>query len=528
MTRPDERRFVLFPRGHVRDRVILTVLRNGMREMVNPDTGQLFTEDEIARATQEGSRYFLGADGIDLYGQAAQSRAAWFVDQLFPRKASTGYLQDVHQPLWQPDGYLPAAGGIGKVTAVAPAGTIWNGSTTIPDPAARQARDPDGKRYQVYITEVTPAGGTVELTMRGIDGGDASNLDAGTPLTWINAPVGADPEAVVSVDFEGGVNAETDEEFATRVEDAMHYRSGAGNQAQFRAWARSASAAVDLAFVYACGLHAGSVVVCITQKRTGPGPLAKIPTLATLTDVTAYLTPPSSPVVPGNVHVLVVGPSQSASDLSLRFALTRGAAGGWRDIRPWPSCSASMPQALIDTVSDQTHFQILTDVAPQFSLPASGLTAPSMMVWDETSSRFFELNVQSVSLAAPDTYAVVLNAEPEVTLSSGMPVSPMTDRMTAIAESLEQYIDSLGPGELVDLLTDERGHRAYRFPRPTQEAPSKLNFRLISTILEDLGGAAGDGEIFNATTESPPVPTSPSDGPAKIILGQVGIYDVED
>lgn len=529
MTRPDERRFVLFPRGHVRDQLLLAHFRNEIRKLVNPDTGVLFTEDEVARITQQGSRYYIEADAVDLYGQAEQQRAAYFVDQIVPSRAASPFLNNVHGPLWQPEGKLESEGGSGLVTAQAAAGVIFVGSATIPDAAAAFARDAAGKRYQVLTTVVTPAGGVAALMMKGVDGGDDTNLTINTELTWVNPPVGAEPTAVVAGNFSGGVNDETDSEFAKRIEDTIRHRPGSGNQAHFRAWAKQASSSVETAFVYASALHAGSVLVCIVQKRANVvGPTARIPNFATLAKVTAYLVPPSSPVVPGNVFVLVVPPQATPTNIGLRVGMQRGTTGGWNDLTPWPRASAAYPRAHITQVTSQTQFRITTDVAPAVALPAAGANAPQMMVWNDDTSSFERLSVASVSLFGTNVYEVALSASPSFTLALDHVVSPYTDRDDLIAEAVQNYFDTLGPGEVVNLATDVRGHRAFRWPRTSEAYPQKAGQGIVSLLIEQLGGVASDAELVQASMTAPALPANMTNGPHMLTVQHVGVYDFED
>jgi uncharacterized phage protein gp47/JayE len=528
VTRPDERRFILFPRGHVRDSIILDTLRNGLAEMVNPDTGALFTPDEIAIITQEGSRYWLEADAIDVMGQAQQARAAWFVDQTFPRRSSSAYLVGVHQPMWIPTGKLAAVGGSGIVRARADASVVWVGSSTLGDPAARIARDASLNRYQLMQTAVTWADGTVELKLQGIDGGDDTNPPIDTILTWVNPPANAEPEAIVIENFTGGANAETDAEFAARIEDAQRYRPASGNRGHFRAWAREASVSVEAGFVYSCALSAGNVTVCILQKRgRALGPYARLPNFVTMSQATAYLTPPGSPVVPGNVHVLVVSPLGVASDISVKLGLQRGSGGGWADFAPWPRSSSAFKFAAITSMVDNTDFRITTDVAPNFALPATGVNLPRLMIWDNTFSRFHELPITTISNTGVNEYRIQL-ATGVAYVSIGAYISPYTDQHEGIARSVEQYFDTLGPGEIIDPSTSLLAHRAYRFPRTSEEYPNRVNARLTSSLLEALGGAAGDADLANATVAAPSVPVSVTSGPEMLVLGQLGVYDIED
>ncbi len=530
MTRPDERRFTLFARGYVRDNLILAHLRNSLRVLINPDTSALFTEDEIARITQSGSRYYIQADAIDLYGQAVQARDSYFVDQIVPTRAASPFLLNIHGPLWIPEGQLLATGASGTVGGIATVGVIWPGSTTLGDPAATRGTDPSGKTYQVQITETTPIGGSVTLQLVGVDGGDATNIAAGTIIKWANPPIGAQAEAAALVDFSGGVDDETESDFANRIEDRIHHRPASGNQAHFRAWAQQASNAVEQAFVYACALNAGSVVVCATQKRASVlGPLARIPSFGTLSVLTGYLVPPNSPVVPGDVFVLVVPPTSVPSDLSLRVSLRRATPGGWNDIAPWPKATPAFPRAAITALSTQTSFTITTDRAPIQALPVSGPNVPSMMVWRKATSTFERLNVQSVASAGTNLYTVTLNSQISTgNIAVGDVLSPYTDRQTVLANAVQQYFDSLGPGELVDLTTDPRGYRAFRYPKPVESAPQKVGQGIVTTILDVLGGAASDAELVHATVTTPAVPVSITAGPSMLTLGHLGCYDPDN
>lgn len=529
MTRPDERRFVLFERGHVRDNIILAHWRNQLRTKINPDTGAVFTEDEVLRITQPGSRFYIEADAIDLYGQAVQSRNSFFVDQIFPHSAASSMLQLEHGPLWLPDGYLAASGGSGEVTAKADPGVIFVGSSTIPDPGATWGRDPNGKRYQVLTTRVTPGGGEIDdLVLVGIDGGDDTNLAVGTEISWSNPPIGAQPTATVSLAFEGGLEQETDADFADRLEDRIRHKPASGNSAHFRAWARQSSNQVETAFVFACAPRAGSVLVCITKKRgSSLGPLGRFPTLALKTIATAYLVPPNSPVVPAWPSVVATGPQSQPSDLAILLGLRRGANGGWSSARPWPQSSTTYPKAAITSVASQTSFKVATDVAPVGTLPLTGGNAPQLMVWNLSKSRFEKLAVTSVAFDSTNLYQVTLSAPPTFTIAPGMVISPYTDRLEVIAESIETYFDALGPGEVVSLTNDVRATRAFRYPRSSEEYPQRAGAAIITSVLDALGGAAGDGDVAQITETVPDLPANMTDGPKMLTIGDVGVYDLE-
>ena len=509
MARPDERQFVTFPRGRVRDDIILARFRNVLRTKLNPDTGQLFTEDEIATITQEDSRFYIEADAVDLYGQATQQRAIWFADQVRPERAASEFLQGFHGALWLPDGLLNATGGSGVVTADGAVGTVFPGSTTIGDPTAAVARDPSGKRYQVLVTAtILPGQTSVQVTMVGVDGGDDTNLAAGTELTWVNPPIGANPTASVFEAFTGGFNDETESEFSRRIQQAIRNKPGSGNSAQFRAWAQQASNAVEDAFIYPSAFHAGSVLVVVTQKRgTTLGPLARIASVGTLNAVTAFLTSPTSPVVPHGVHVLVTPVNSEPVDIAMQLAMQRGSSGGWADVDPWPRYSATYPEGVLVTgVTSQTDFDITTDEA-LIGAPLSGANAPQMAIWNPTLSRFETLDVNTVSLVGGDVWNVTLNNAPSHTIAIGDAISPKNNRAEVIAESFEDYFDELGPGEAVEV-TDTRFMRAARHPSPDQEFPTRAGQAVIARLDDQLGGALSDAELSFISQAVPTIPSA--------------------
>lgn len=531
MVQPDERAFVLFPRGVVRDDIVLGKFRNTLRTLVNPTTGAAFTEDEISRATQSGSRFYIEADGIDLYGQAVQSRGLFLADQVQPTRAATSFLEGFHARLWLgPDARLPATGASGDVNADATPGSIFVGSTTIPDPVASLARDPSGRRYQVLITVITPAGGTAALQMKAIDPGPETNLPAGTTLTWVqNQPLGAATTAATSSQFEGGFAVETDSELALRIEDVIRNRPAAGNNAHFRAWARQSTNSVETAFIYATPFHAGSVLVCVTQKRgTTLGPLARIASLGVMTDVINFATPPNSPVVPERVFVLVTTVNSEPSNLVIRLAMATGTGGGWKDPNPWPPYDAGNTPSDISLVPSQQLFRL---TAAAGSLPGgatllTGANAPNLMVWNDATSRFEELIVTQIEELTPPstTFQVTLTSAPAKTIAIGDYISPVTDRLLLIAQTIEAFFDDLGPGEIVDLTTDIRGARAFRFPIPGEEFGSRAGATVVTQIIEALGGTVSDGTLESISLTDPTLPTSISDGPNIVTLGKVSIH----
>src|SRR5689334_2339198 len=99
MTTPTERAFAFFARGELRDMMLLN-FRLGLAKLIDPETGELFTADKIAQATQQGSRWWIEADGIDLMGMAIQSRDMLMADQVRMDRANHNWLVGYHGQLW--------------------------------------------------------------------------------------------------------------------------------------------------------------------------------------------------------------------------------------------------------------------------------------------------------------------------------------------------------------------------------------------------------------------------------------------
>ena len=532
MTTADERQFILFRRGDIRDDVVLSNLRNALRVMIDPDTNALFTEDTVIEVTQRGSAFFIEADCLDLALQASQGRARYLANQLRPAWSNTAFLDAFHGPMWLGVGSrLAATGGSGPVVAYGPAGTVFTGSTTLGDPTACVAVDQNGVQYQVLVTGTVPAGATqVTLEMGAIDTGSDTNPPATTTLTWsVNKPVGAQDDAEVDEDFTGGFDVETDTEYAARIEQFIAYRPACGNAAHFVNWARAASNAIESAFVYPCAFHAGSLMVCVLQKRGSTlGPEARTDVApATLIAARNYLVPPDSPVTPQRAYVVCVPPNEQDSDLVMRLSMGYGTTGGWTDTSPWPTYSSSYPAVTVASVASQTQFTVQTNIAlPGGAATLTGDDVPALMLWDEDNSVWVELDVSEVSFSSP-TATIKLNAAPaggSFTIATGQYLSPGTDRLTIIADALSDYFDELGPGEVVDLDTDARAARAFRYPPPSEQYPSIAGQLVVSRVIDALGGVAPNAELTSISRSEPDLPGDVIDGPNIVTLGRVALY----
>jgi hypothetical protein len=523
---PVDREFQIRPAGWVRDRIVLNNFAEGLRSLINPATGALFTEDEIRRAIRPKSRWYNEAQAIDDYDQGEQRKALYLNDQIRIERASSSWLYDFHGRL-EDEKPFPATGSSGTIRVRGTPGTIVRGSTTPNDPTAYIARTPTAVVFQVYTSVTIGVDGTVLATVFALSTGKGSNLVMPATLQWSRRDPNMTPTAELVTDFQGGTDRESDADFASRLAGIKRFRPGAGNDANLRSWARAANPSVEEGWIYPNALYSGSTLIAITEKRSGAiGPLGRVPTNFVLAQAIAYLTTPGSTVVPGRARTLVVSVQPESADAVVKLALQRGTPSGWFDAVPFPAYHATTPT--ITTVTSQTD--IVIQALGDATLPrqAAGATlagddAPALMVWNAARTQFERLSVTSVADLGGSLFRVLLTAPPLATLAVGDWISPAADRAKTIAKAVEEYFDKLGPGEVIDQTLDVRGGRCLRFPF-ADEIPYRAGSVLGSRIVEALGGSTADGELASLSKTTPSYPTLITDGPNMLVPGRFAAY----
>jgi hypothetical protein len=152
------------------------------------------------------------------------------------------------------------------------------------------------------------------------------------------------------------------------------------------------------------------------------------------------------------------------------------------------------------------------------------LLAPKLMVWNDATSGFEALVVTSIASNGGGLFAVALAQAPMKALAVGDFISPDTGKRDLLGQTVEAYFDGLGPGEIVDLARDDRAHRAFRFPKPNEELPSRAGSSITSRLTDAMGYSLSDAQLLSMSVNAPAVPADPILGPSLLTVGRVAVY----
>ncbi len=208
---------------------------------------------------------------------------SFLADQLFPDTATGDYLR-MHWSDRVPPLYAVAAIGQAEIKGVTgtavPAGLVYTSAS--------------GKRYFTDTAFKIDSTGKAVIWLHAEQAGVASNLAAGEKLKLSSAlPVGLSSEAIVLGGIKGGVDAESDEEYLSRVLLALRNTTRYGKIGDFAAWAVDSSADVSKAFEFKNFGVFGALLIQVISGDHFNG----ISQVGNLAVVTAYLDSVAPPVL---------------------------------------------------------------------------------------------------------------------------------------------------------------------------------------------------------------------------------------
>ena len=204
--------------------------------------------------------------------------------QLFPDTAQGDYLRQ-H---W--------SGRVTPLYAIASSGqALVTGIYNRPVPADIVFASIPGERYYTERAYKIGEDGTIAITLKSQNTGINTNLSAGEELSIVSSiPAGIEAKAVVIGDgIIGGADAESDEEYLSRVLLWLRNPVRYGKQGHFAAWARDASPEVTLAWEYKnFGVFGALLIQVISGNQlTGIFPVDNIK------EVTSYINEVAPPII---------------------------------------------------------------------------------------------------------------------------------------------------------------------------------------------------------------------------------------
>jgi uncharacterized phage protein gp47/JayE len=396
----------------------------------------------------------------------------------------------------------PATGSLGfvKISASVGGGEIQEGTfLTVKGQT-------NGPRFVSQVTSRYFDGEYVAISSW--DTGRETNLPAGTRLQWENPPAGIGPLAIV-VDqdgegLSGGRDAASPAEHQAAILDKLANPPGAENDAHYRSEARKLGVPVQQAFTYPAILGAGTMGVTFAVYPTRRGG-SRAPTGQQLRRVGAGL----EYAFGADDSVLMTAWVDYPVTVAYKIDWQAG-GGGWASAAPWPRFYEGSQGIVVKSATDALNFSVGA-IAGSYS----GITAPSagkrIALFDKTTSTFVQKRILSVSGSGP--WDITIDTTNRVSDENYVPfvgqrISPWSDSLQAVADSVLGVFDQLGPGELI-AINPLDGNRRKRTPF----APANWPYRLTEDALEAAVSTSRVPQVFDHSVVLGAGATAPNGAP---------------
>lgn len=272
------------------------------------------SEDAYVDLTEGGVYYDLSQAALIEIDRQWDALGNEIVAAMFPTFAWGEYL-DEH-------GVAPnvirnaAAKATGSVTFTGTNGTVVNTGTEVSTPQT----DPDSDPIVFETTAGgTIAGGTLTLPIIAKEDGVLGNV-AALAITLLNTPIEGIATVSNAAPTSGGADVETDEAFLSRLKQRYGSPKGAGNAADYEAWARE-NPSVGFATVEPLWNGAGTVRVVVTDPANNPVSGTIVSDLQTTLDPVPGQGQGRAPV---GAHVTVATPTLLLADIAATVVLRTG------------------------------------------------------------------------------------------------------------------------------------------------------------------------------------------------------------
>lgn len=332
-------------------------------------------------------------------------------------------------------GATTSSGGAGNCTGVN--GTVFSDGLLL--------TASDGVTIVKLSGAVTITVGTsVAAVFVGVTTGTASNLPAGSVLTWQSTPSGADSTVTLSSPLAGATDSESDSDLLARIWGRLQNPPKGGTASDFRTWAEEVSG-IFRAYVYPLRGGMDSVQVLVTAAGTGT---ARKPSTATKEEVDDFIVGDPTEGVEGQRPTAMEGyltllPYMPVSSgLVIRLRMT-----------------PSIPKFAFDWALGLTTFTVASYapgvITTNEALPTSLKTAVDL--YTNGIAQAPRLQVMSTGAVVPLVVQVTAyNSGAKTLMLGALPAGWVTPTgsdvlypggpiVFPIATALLAYIDSLGP-----------------------------------------------------------------------------------
>lgn len=470
---------------------IQTGTRDEERDRYREDYSLFVPGADVGPGTQPYVDASLAADGsMVLYADAVTigngtnldtSTGTWL--------KKTGLAEDV-QP-------LPPAGATGYVIISASLG----GTTIFADDELVDQNS--GLRYKITVTALYANNSIAPVA--GIDTGEETNVDAGTPLTFTSPRPGCVPIAIVFENSDGsgltgGRSLESEDQYRQRIKDKRANPPASGNDAEYQRLIEDAPGiGIQKAFTYPAVFGPGTTAFTFTLRPAAPG-AGRIPNGAQINTIRVLL----QDNVPADDEVFAPLMVSQPLTIIYRVAWANGAVN-WADAPRWPAYGATGNAVLVQAVPSATITSARVAIGGGDTI-ADPQVGQSIGFYDYTTKSFVRKRIAALTIITPgvewqldfDTMSATSDTafEPQ----TGAVVSPWSDSLSVLITPTLEFVDTTGPGEMFASFGDP-GMRQRRNPLGESQYYNAITTHVIQPILNL-------SSISNALVLEPDLPYS--------------------
>lgn len=447
---------------------------------------------------QEGGEWWLlaglCATAADL--MTAQFRAGvWAAD---PATATGDALDDLRVQLGLPE--ISATGGQGNVTVTVTGTATFTAGDTLTAPGGLRGQVLE---TTIITTSTSPKVVPVQMT----DTGAATNLAAGVTVRFDSPPVNAFTAALVTAEFTGGVDTESDDSKRERVVSALRTAGAYGSPGYIRQQVLGIdNLAPDDCYIYRA--HGGPGTFKIVPVMTGPG--SRSASAARISAIQSAI----SAVVPPEVHFEVQNAEDVAVDVALEVTLS-GGTHAWTDTAPAPLLASTAAPCTVTTVgAGYINIGNATGIAVgkniTISCAASGEISEHVVTYCTTSGG----NIWQI-VVTPDVPSDVVAGDyvyPSVSVSADS---------VSLHDAWFAALGSIAPGQQT---TEATLAQCIRTPRVADGAPSDSVASAVGSMFRAYPTAADEYSVVYASQSVPVIPASTSSPPQILIPRRFAVY----